>query len=57
LEERIGNYNIVYELLHLCYPNHGRVCKDLITAYQGDSQKNRKELEKDCITTKSKIVK
>lgn len=46
LEEGIGNYVIVHELLHFRYPNHGRVWKSLMTAYLGDYEKTEKKLKK-----------
>lgn len=45
LEEVIGNYVIVHELLHFRYPNHGRVWKSLMTAYLGDYEKTEKKLK------------
>jgi predicted metal-dependent hydrolase len=46
LEEQIGNYVIVHELLHFRYPNHGRVWKSLMTVYLGDYEKTEKRLKK-----------
>lgn len=46
LEEQIGNYVIVHELLHIRYPNHGRVWKSLMTVYLGDYEKTEKKLKK-----------
>ena len=52
LEEGIGNYVIVHELLHFHYPNHGRVWKSLMTAYLGDYEKTEKKLKKIVETQK-----
>jgi len=46
LEEQIGNYVIVHELLHFRYPNHGRVWKSLMTVYLGDYEKTERKLKK-----------
>jgi predicted metal-dependent hydrolase len=54
LEEGIGNYVIVHELLHFRYPNHGRVWKSLMTAYLGDYEKTEKKLKKIVETQKQK---
>ncbi|SRR6266496_1409222 len=45
-DKQIGNYVIVHELLHLIYPNHGRVWKSLMTAYLGDYEKIEMKLKK-----------
>lgn len=52
LDEVVGNYVIVHELLHFRYPNHGMVWKSLMTAYLGDYEKTEKKLKKIVETQK-----
>lgn len=56
LEQSIGNYVIVHELLHFRYPNHGIVWKSLMTAYLGDYEKTEKELKKIVTNQKNKLI-
>ena len=46
MEANLQDYVIVHELLHFRVPNHGKLWKSLMTAYLGDYEKSRKELER-----------
>ena len=39
MDQLIGEYVIVHELLHFRIPNHGKLWKSLMTAYLGDWEK------------------
>jgi predicted metal-dependent hydrolase len=45
-DRKIGDYVIVHELLHCHVPNHGRLCKSLMTAYLGDYQTTERRLRR-----------
>ncbi|MBE9574829.1 MAG: M48 family metallopeptidase [Proteobacteria bacterium] len=45
LDEDIGDYVIVHELLHFNIPNHGKLWQSLMTAYLGDYKKIEKRLK------------
>jgi predicted metal-dependent hydrolase len=38
MDEEIGDYVIVHELLHFIVPNHGKLWKSLMLAHLGDYQ-------------------
>lgn len=46
MEDKLQDYVIVHELLHFRVPNHGKLWKSLMTAYLGDYEESREELEK-----------
>ena len=46
LDQKLGNYVIVHELLHLKVANHGKLWKILMIAYLGDYEKLEDELKK-----------
>ena len=52
LDNELGYYVIVHELLHFNIPNHGKLWKSLMTAYLGDYEKMEKKLKQ--ITTEEK---
>ena len=45
LEQEIGRYVIVHELLHFNVPNHGKLWKSLMKAYLGDYEKMELKLK------------
>lgn len=51
LDREIGDYVIVHELLHFRVPNHGKLWKNLMTAYLGDYENIEKKLK----TLKTKV--
>jgi predicted metal-dependent hydrolase len=46
LDEEIGTYVIVHELLHFFVPNHGRLWKSLMRAHLGDYERIEERLRK-----------
>ena len=46
LDQDLGDYVIVHELLHFNVPNHGKLWKSLMTAYLGDYEKIEKKLKR-----------
>jgi predicted metal-dependent hydrolase len=44
MDEEIGDYVIVHELLHFQVPNHGKLWKSLMTAHLGDYERTEKRL-------------
>ena len=46
LDQDLGDYVIVHELLHFNVPNHGKLWKSLMTAYLGDYEKTEKKLKR-----------
>jgi predicted metal-dependent hydrolase len=44
LDEEIGTYVIVHELLHFFVPNHGRLWKSLMRAHLGDYERIEEKL-------------
>ena len=46
LEEELGDYVIVHELLHFFVPNHGRLWKSLMRAHLGDYEKQENFLRR-----------
>jgi predicted metal-dependent hydrolase len=39
MDEELGDYAIVHELLHFAVPNHGKLWKSLMHAHLGDYEK------------------
>lgn len=48
LEQEIGEYVIVHELLHFHAPNHGKLWKSLMMAYLGDYEEIEVKLKMVC---------
>ena len=46
LDEEIGDYVIVHELLHFIVPNHGKLWKSLMRAHLGDYERQAERLTK-----------
>jgi hypothetical protein len=46
LDQEIGTYVIVHELLHFFVPNHGRLWKSLMRAYLNDYERIEERLRK-----------
>jgi len=46
LDQEIGDYVIVHELLHFFVPNHGRLWKSLMRAHLGEYEKVEQRLRK-----------
>ncbi len=46
LDEAIGDYVIVHELLHFLVPNHGKLWKSLMRAHLGDYERQEDLLKK-----------
>jgi predicted metal-dependent hydrolase len=46
MDEEIGDYVIVHELLHFKVPNHGKLWKSLMRAHLGDYEKLETRLRK-----------
>jgi predicted metal-dependent hydrolase len=44
LDEDLGDYVIVHELLHFRVPNHGKLWKSLMRAHLGDYERQEKRL-------------
>ncbi|MEI8132811.1 MAG: M48 family metallopeptidase [Leptolinea sp.] len=44
MDEEIGDYVIVHELLHFQVPNHGKLWKSLMAAHLGDYERIEKRL-------------
>jgi len=44
LDQEIGDYVIVHELLHFSVPNHGKLWKSLMRAHLGDYERIEKRL-------------
>jgi predicted metal-dependent hydrolase len=44
LDEDLGDYVIVHELLHFRVPNHGKLWKSLVRAYLGDYERQEARL-------------
>ena len=45
LDEDLGDYVIVHELLHFRVPNHGKLWKSLMRAYLGDYERQEERLK------------
>ena len=52
LDEEIGDYVIVHELLHFLVPNHGKLWKNLMRAYLGDYERQEVRLKKITLKTR-----
>jgi hypothetical protein len=46
MDEAIGDYVIVHELLHFRVPNHGKLWKSLMRARLGDYERQEERLKK-----------
>jgi predicted metal-dependent hydrolase len=46
LDEDLGDYVIVHELLHFRAPNHGKLWKSLMRAHLGDYERQEERLKK-----------
>jgi predicted metal-dependent hydrolase len=46
LDEDLGNYVIVHELLHFRVPNHGKLWKSLRRVHLGDYERQEERLKK-----------
>ncbi len=46
LDEDLGDYVIVHELLHFRVPNHGKLWKSLMRAHLGDYEQQEERLRK-----------
>ena len=47
MEQEIGDYVIVHELLHFMTPNHGKLFKSLMRAHLGDHERIEARLKLD----------
>lgn len=45
LDQELGDYVIVHELLHFSVPNHGKLWKSLMRTYLGDYEKLEERLK------------
>ena len=45
LDEDLGDYVIVHELLHFRVPNHGKLWKSLMRAHLGDYERQEERLK------------
>ena len=52
MDQDIGNYVIVHELLHFKVPNHGKLWKSLMAAYLGDYETIEMKLKRIANTQK-----
>ena len=46
LDEDLGDYVIVHELLHFRVPNHGKLWKSLMRAHLGDYERQEERLKR-----------
>jgi predicted metal-dependent hydrolase len=46
VEQEIGDYVIVHELLHFFVPNHGKLWKSLMRVHLGDYEKTEEKLRR-----------
>jgi predicted metal-dependent hydrolase len=56
MDEELGDYVIVHELLHFNVPNHGKLWKSLMLAYLGDYQTLEERLKSSKIPNSNPIV-
>lgn len=51
LDQELGDYVIVHELLHFSVPNHGKLWKSLMRAHLGDYERLERKLKRALLPT------